>query len=681
MGTLSSPLTNIASLTSRSKSQIAIEYCYRYKDEEPEGQVFWVHGSSITRFDQAYSEIARKLQLPGFGDPNVDIRRAVCEWLSDGENGPWLFVLDNVDDQEVLFEGSSLKSLGQQGEQHLAELVKSLPRSSNGCMLVTTRDSRIGKRFGNRGKPIEVLPFDVEDAGRLLRYKLPNNIDWDEAECIELLDHLHHLPLAITQAAAYISEEDVSMTHYLDLLRAGDSDTQELLEQNYYDPGRDSEIQNSITLTWKISYDQISRQKPRAAEILSLMAVLDRLSISETLLRKQNESKVEFDRAIGTLKAFYLITEEKNRGTFQLHRLVQFSLQRWLERQHTLMEWQRKALTAVFASCPLTGDYGNWITWEAINPHVRIVLGYTFSTEPSLLQYAEISDRAASYDDGQGRHEPAYNNCMKAYTIRQQLLGQEHPDTLTSMNNLALVLDSQGKYDEAEEMHRQTLRSREKVLGKEHPDTLTSMNNLALVLDSQGQYDESEKMYRRALELKETVLGKEHLSTLASMSNLASVMGRQGKYEEAQEMHRQVLKSSEKMLGNEHPSTLATMNNLASVMGRQGKYSEAEEMHRKVLGMKEAVLGEEHPSTLMSINNLASVLARQGKYDEAEEMHRRALELGKKVLGTEHPETLTSMNNLASVLDSRGKFNEAEQMHRQALQSGEKVLEENILTL
>jgi hypothetical protein len=89
--------------------------------------VFWVHGSSIARFDQAYNEIARKLQLPGLGDPNVDIRRAVSEWLSDGENGPWLFVLDNADDQEVLFEGSSQKSLGQQGEQHLAELVKSLP--------------------------------------------------------------------------------------------------------------------------------------------------------------------------------------------------------------------------------------------------------------------------------------------------------------------------------------------------------------------------------------------------------------------------------------------------------------------------------------------------------------------------------------------------------------------------
>jgi len=50
------------------------------------------------------------------------------------------------------------------------------------------------------------------------------------------------------------------------------------------------------------------------------------------------------------------------------------------------------------------------------------------------------------------------------------------------MNNLALVLSSQGKYEQAEQMHRQTLGLRERVQGREHPNTLTSMDNLAEVL-------------------------------------------------------------------------------------------------------------------------------------------------------------------------------------------------------
>jgi len=78
--------------------------------------------------------------------------------------------------------------------------------------------------------------------------------------------------------------------------------------------------------------------------------------------------------------------------------------------------------------------------------------------------------------------------------VRERVLGNEHPSTLTSMNNLALVQRDQGKYDEAEQMYREVVEVREKVLGKEHPDTLTSMSYLAAVLIDQSQYEEAEKI-------------------------------------------------------------------------------------------------------------------------------------------------------------------------------------------
>ena len=79
------------------------------------------------------------------------------------------------------------------------------------------------------------------------------------------------------------------------------------------------------------------------------------------------------------------------------------------------------------------------------------------------------------------------------------MLGPEHPSTLTSVNNLGLVLQRQGKYEEAEAMHRRDLEGSEKVLGPEHPSTLTSVNNLGSVLESQGKYEEAEAMHRRDL--------------------------------------------------------------------------------------------------------------------------------------------------------------------------------------
>jgi Tfp pilus assembly protein PilF len=80
------------------------------------------------------------------------------------------------------------------------------------------------------------------------------------------------------------------------------------------------------------------------------------------------------------------------------------------------------------------------------------------------------------------------------------MLEREHPDTLSSVNNLGRVLSSQGKYEEAEAMHRRALEAREKVLGGEHPDTLSSVGNLGRVLSRQGKYEEAEAMHRRALE-------------------------------------------------------------------------------------------------------------------------------------------------------------------------------------
>jgi hypothetical protein len=60
--------------------------------------------------------------------------------------------------------------------------------------------------------------------------------------------------------------------------------------------------------------------------------------------------------------------------------------------------------------------------------------------------------------------------------MRVKVLGLKHPDTLTSMYNLASVLSMQGKYVEVERMHWQTLELIKKVSGLEHPDTLTSIN-------------------------------------------------------------------------------------------------------------------------------------------------------------------------------------------------------------
>jgi tetratricopeptide (TPR) repeat protein len=91
------------------------------------------------------------------------------------------------------------------------------------------------------------------------------------------------------------------------------------------------------------------------------------------------------------------------------------------------------------------------------------------------------------------------------------------------MYNLAAVLHGQGKAEEAEKMYRQALKLRKEVLGEEHPDTLDTMECLAITLSDLGQYVEAEQLQKHTVELMERVLGIEHLETLKSKANLAKL--------------------------------------------------------------------------------------------------------------------------------------------------------------
>ena len=68
----------------------------------------------------------------------------------------------------------------------------------------------------------------------------------------------------------------------------------------------------------------------------------------------------------------------------------------------------------------------------------------------------------------------------------ERVLGKEHPDTLTCLNNLAGCMRALGDAAGALPLYRRVLESRERVLGKEHPDTLTSVNDLALCPEALG---------------------------------------------------------------------------------------------------------------------------------------------------------------------------------------------------
>ncbi len=104
--------------------------------------------------------------------------------------------------------------------------------------------------------------------------------------------------------------------------------------------------------------------------------------------------------------------------------------------------------------------------------------------------------------------------------MRQELLGDRHPDVATSLNNLAALYKSQGRYDAAEPLYQQALALRQDLLGDRHPDVAASLNNLAGLYYSQGRYEAAEPLYQQALEILMSTVGENHPYTQNVMTGL-----------------------------------------------------------------------------------------------------------------------------------------------------------------
>jgi tetratricopeptide (TPR) repeat protein len=256
---------------------------------------------------------------------------------------------------------------------------------------------------------------------------------------------------------------------------------------------------------------------------------------------------------------------------------------------------------------------------------------------------------------------------------RENALGPEHPDTLSSVNRLGGDLLAKGDYEGAELLIRRALEGREKALGTEHLDTIKSLSNLGII-HQKGDREEAETIFHRCLESLEKALGPEHPDTLKSLSNLGDVLRQKGDNEEAEALFRLALKGREKVLEKKHPDTLISMKRLGNLLSKKGDYEEAEALYRRALEGFENTLGQDHHKTLNCLEELADLLWNIGCRDEPEILSRRAFVGWERAVGLEHSNALSSMKMLGNILTYKLNFDGAEALFRRAFEHTQKVL-------
>jgi tetratricopeptide (TPR) repeat protein len=632
------------------KTAVAIEFAYRTIEKHPGCLIFWVPAINRESFELAYRELGILLQIPGITDDNADVKQLVYKEISKGSLGEWLMIVDNADDPQVLM--GHLDGLSRP-----RRLIDYLPRSDQGSILFTTRNRKTAEDI-TQSNVFGLDDMNTAEAKQLLARRISNSaLLIDQTAIDELLQLLTFLPLAIVQAVAFINRNDVSVSEYVSLFKHAGADA-ELFSEHFTDPSRYQEMESTIAKTWYISFDQIYKQDRLAADYLSFMACIDRVNIPQSLLPIQG-SAIQRVKAIGTLKGYAFITERQHgrlqsneEKFFDIHRLVHMASVWWLKEHGEWAAWTERAFSRLWELLP-EDCYDKPEKWINYLPHAI----YATVSLVTLSQSARgsLSTRIGYGQLTLGQYAAAQMSFREAISVKKETLGDQHPDTLTSMSNYAIVLEKLGKYQEAEIMHREILATRDNLLGKEHEDTLMSMNRIALVLYYQEKFEEAEVMQKHTLTIREKVLGKKHPDTLGSMNNLAVVLSKRGKLKEAEAIHKQMLATGETVLGQEHPNLLSGMHCSATVLEKLGEYEAAEAMFKQTLAKREKVLGIAHPDTLMSLYWLAYLLANQNRYDEATGLYERACTGYSIALGQEHSTTRACYRHYSQMLQSKEK--------------------------
>ena len=169
-----------------------------------------------------------------------------------------------------------------------------------------------------------------------------------------------------------------------------------------------------------------------------------------------------------------------------MHPFVQFCTRSWISEFGNPERWSRLFIQLAADHFP-SGAFETWEDCQSLLPHVGPVLTSTPREERVILGRAELLTNVSWYMLMIGEYSRAEELAGEAAQKWRDILGPDHPSTLTSMANLASTFWNQGRWEEAEKLFVQVMETSKTKLGADHPATLTSMANLALTYRNQGR--------------------------------------------------------------------------------------------------------------------------------------------------------------------------------------------------
>ena len=648
------------------KSQLASDLA-QWCEKQKWSLVAWINAVSREAIKNDLVELARLLPIDRSDEPNCDqIVNRCIDYFNSSNSGDRLIVFDNVKD--------------------IDDLIKLVPRGDGLRVVVTTTNDCGWKN--QSWDLIKVGVFSREDSIKCL-LRITDSKDLEAAG--DVAQKLGDLPLAIAQAGATACAEDWTLKKYLVRLKRYSSS---IVIKPVRGDSYTEDVSKALLMAVDAALDKLGGDEREVARRqLDGLAVLAQSGVPTRWIdqlspdaynadREENVPDIADENAHNALTALVkmsVVQQSADKTITMLHRLqAQVLREKWDAETATCEEafdaaveilgrtkYEQLPSEATHARRREASDLITQLSAIAIQDYSRPL----FERE----QVRSYLNRAFNYAYYLGLVYEAVE-LDAAVAVVEDILGADHPDTLTVRNNLAGAYKSAGHLAEAIELFEQVLVDRVRVLGPDHPDTLNTRNNLAVAYDSVGRFAEAVDAWEELLPDCQRVLGPDHPDTLTTRNDLAGAYRSVGRFGEAIELFERVLAERERVLGPDHPDTLNTRNSLAGAYYSVERLDEAIDAWKELLPDCQRVLGADHPDTLGVRNNLAVAYKSVGRFGEAIELFERVLAERERVLGPDHPDTLNTRNSLAGAYYSVERLDEAIDAWEKLLPDCQRVL-------
>ena len=505
------------------KTRLALEYLHRFGGHYP-GGLFWVDADvSNEALQERFHGILKALKpetpelyalreqfrqahkddSDGFAN---ELRRRLAEALHAlPPERPVLFVVDNVPEAPAGAQPKPLDSW--------------CPGIGKVAVLATSRAKLLGMP-GLRSLPVDTL--DRNSAVALLTKDGVDRASLDEPSWNRIAEWVGDLPLALELLQQSLKAGAISPRELFDfanrqagLAVALDSQMDAIRGQLPVGSLR------GITEALHISYDKLAENTQKAARLFAFLApdpvpleIIDAVG-----------AEVFGPAARAALVTRSFVTKVPVAGMVnwfgRMHRvLADFLSSCSPDPGHEALE-MCNALVSVMRP-DACRDPKRWRLMNACLPHAEWLFRQLGAAKSRELgePIIDLGIRIGILFSAEGLFEHARTIEESTVTAARSSLGDEHPDTLNAMNNLASTLHDQGDLAGARQLQERVLEIFRRLLGEAHPNTLASMNNLAETLFAQGELAGARQLQERALEIQRRVLGEEHPDTTVSAWNL-----------------------------------------------------------------------------------------------------------------------------------------------------------------